>query len=167
MKIHKPLGCGACGASFQAESEFIAHNCSHAKNGSEEAMTSKEAEMREALEQLIIDMRAVGKMMPSEGRSELNRLDKVCEDYANRATAALSQHCELCGGSGELLDAHGDRYEDCPCGAGTAPGQPEPQIGISGHYPADNGYCSCRALCETGTGFKKHIEEMLRGRCDG
>jgi len=32
---------------------------------------------------------------------------------------------------------------------------------LSGHEPVDDGYCSCGALCETGTGFARHLQRVM------
>lgn len=31
---------------------------------------------------------------------------------------------------------------------------------LPGHYVVDGGYCSCGVLCETGTRFRQHLEEV-------
>ena len=36
--------------------------------------------------------------------------------------------------------------------------------GIPGHCPVEDGYCSCGVLCETGTGFRRHIAAQPQGK---
>jgi hypothetical protein len=33
---------------------------------------------------------------------------------------------------------------------------------LPGHYAVDDGFCSCGVLCETGTGLRRHLAEVLR-----
>lgn len=54
-----------------------------------------------------------------------------------------------------------------PCVENTANGKlfAKDSLSLSEHYAADDGYCSCGVLCETGTGFREHLRQLSRVKC--